>query len=114
MGSRFKVQGSRIEGSKFKVLGSGMKVQGSRFKDMGSKFKVQGSRFRNEGSKFKVQGSKLGENINRMKIRRIQYIDFIISDLRGKSGRQIEKIDLMAVSAVKRATEGEIYNVTLF
>ena len=29
-------------------------------------------------------------------------------DLRGKNGRQIQKIDLMAVSAVKRAAEGEI------
>ena len=35
-------------------------------------------------------------------------------DLRGKNGRQIQKIDLMAVSMVKRAAEGEIYNVTLF
>ena len=36
------------------------------------------------------------------------------SDLRGKGGRQIQKIDLMAVSLAKRAAEGEIYNVTLF
>jgi len=43
-----------------------------------------------------------------MKIRRIQYIAFIISNLREICGRQIQKIDLMAVSMKKRAAEGEI------
>jgi len=46
-----------------------------------------------------------------MKNRPIKYFDFMHiahSDLRAKNGRQIQKIDLMAVSAVKRAAEGEI------
>jgi hypothetical protein len=107
--SKFKVQCSR-----FKALGSKFTVQDIGFEVQGSTMKVQGSGMKVQGSGFKVQGSRLGENINRMKIRCIQYIAFIISDLPGKSGRQIEKIDLMAVSTVERAAEGEIYNVTLF
>jgi len=70
-----------------------------------------GSRFRNEGSEFRVQSSRLGEQFNGMKICRIKYFDFMHIarlDLRGKSGRQIQKIDLMAVSCKKRAAEGEI------
>jgi hypothetical protein len=66
---------------------------------------------------FKIQDSGLKELINDMKIFRITKFDFINNtpiDLRGMHGRQIEKIDLMAVSLVKRAAEGEIYNVTLF
>ena len=79
--------------------------------------KVQSSRFRSEGSEVKVLGSRLRERIYDMKIRRIKYIDFMHNtrlELQGKNGRQIQKIDLMAVSTVKRAAEGEIYNATLF
>ncbi len=68
-------------------------------------------RFKVQGSEFKVLGSRLRERINDMKNRSIKYFDFMYStylDLRGKSGRQIQKIDLMAVSAMKRAAEGEI------
>ncbi len=68
-------------------------------------------RFKVQGSEFKVLGSRLRERINDMKNRSIKYFDFMHNtrlDLRGKSGRHIQKIDLMAVSAVKRAAEGEI------
>jgi hypothetical protein len=64
-----------------------------------------------QGSGMKVQGSGLGERINGMKNRRIKYFDFMHNtrlDLRGKKGRQIQEKDLMAVSSVKRAAEGEI------
>jgi hypothetical protein len=80
-----------------------------RWQVQGSGFRVQGSRI--EGSEFKVLGSRLGELINRMENRSIKYFDFMHianSYLREKNGRQIPKIDLMAVSAVKRAAEGEI------
>src|ERR1039458_4579184 len=55
-GSRFRVQGSgfKVQGSRFRVQGSGFKVQGSRFRVQGSGFKVQGSRFRVQGSRFDV------------------------------------------------------------
>jgi hypothetical protein len=46
-----------------------------------------------------------------MKNSRKANYDFMHSthlELRGKSGRQIQKIDLMAVSTKKRAAEGEI------
>jgi hypothetical protein len=52
-----------------------------------------------------------------MKIFRITKFDFINNtpiDLRGKSGRQIFRENYLAVSLMKRAAEGEIYNVTLF
>ncbi len=64
-----------------------------------------------KGSRFRVQSSRFRERFNGMKNRSIKYFDFMHNtrlDLRGKSGRQIQKIDLMAVSAVKRAAEGEI------
>ncbi len=86
-------------------------MKGSRFRVQGSGVKVQGSRMNVQGSRFKVQGSGLRERFNEMKIRRITNFDFMHiahSDLRGMDGRQIQKIDLMAVSAVKRAAEGEI------
>jgi hypothetical protein len=66
---------------------------------------------------LRVPCCELGERFNGMKNRRITKFDFMHStrlDLRGENGRQIQKIDLMVVSAVKRAAEGEIYNVTLF
>ncbi len=78
---------------------------------MGSRFSLR------RAQPSRVQGSRLGKNINRMKIRRKKYFDFMHianSYLREKNGRQIQKIDLMAVSTVKRAAEGEIYNVTFF
>jgi hypothetical protein len=35
-------------------------------------------------------------------------------DLRGKSGREMYRKDYMAVSPMKRAAEGDIYDVTFF
>lgn len=49
-----------------------------------------------------------------MKIRCTQYIASIILVLPEKRGRYVQEKDYLAVSAVKRAAEGEIYNVTLF
>ena len=90
-------------------------MKGSRFRVQGSRLRLPGyggqARFRSEGSEFKVLGSRLRERINDMKNRSIKYFDFMHNtrlDLRGESGRQIQKIDLMAVSTVKRAAEGEI------
>ena len=42
------------------------------------------------------------------------FIDNTYMDLPGKEDRQIKAKDLMAVLLVKRAEEGDIYNVTLF
>jgi len=38
-----KVQGFKVQGSRFRVQGSGFKVQGSGFRVQGSGFRVQGS-----------------------------------------------------------------------
>ncbi len=67
--------------------------------------------FRVPSCELRVTIYELGEPINGMKIYRITNFDFMHNtrlDLRGISGRQIQKIDLVAVSRVKRAAEGEI------
>jgi len=72
---------------------------------------MAGLEFRVQNVGFKVQGSRLIERFKGMKNRRLEYFDFINNtplDLRGKSGRKICKRNYLAVSAVKRAAEGEI------
>ena len=64
------------------------------------------------GCELRDAGCSFGERINSMKY--FVFIDNIYMDLPGKAGRQIEAKDLSAVSLVKRAEEGDIYNVTSF
>ena len=61
-GSGFRVQGSGlgVQGSGFSVHGSGYRVQGSGFRVKGWGCRVQGSEFRIQGCGFWVQGSRLG------------------------------------------------------
>jgi hypothetical protein len=59
-----------------------------------------------------VSGYGFGERVNSMKY--FDLIDNTYMGLPGKSGRPNRKKDLMAVSLVKRAEEGDLYDVTSF
>jgi hypothetical protein len=58
-----------------------------------------------------------GEIVNGMKIHSKRYDVFThkaVLKLQGKNARHIQEKDYMAVSPMKRAAEGETYNVTIF